>query len=574
MLSKLILENYRCYDKHSIEFKDTSIVVGKNNAGKSTLVEALRLLSIAVSRYSNINYQSPPKWTDLPKRIKGFKPSLSGFELSLENIFHKYAEPPAKISGIFQGAEVVTVYIGENANIFVTVCDINGEYIDRKGVILPGISAISTLPQIGPLNRKEKKLRRDYVKQNLDTDLSSIHFRNQLFHFSEYYQKFVDIAESTWSKLHIRELIDNSDPDNETLSLMVQDNDFVAEVGWMGHGLQMWLQIMWFLARINENEVLILDEPDVYMHPDLQRKLIRYLKGKYRQVIIATHSVEMISQVDPENILIIEKDKNKSNYANKLPAVQKVLNSIGSIHNIQLTKLATTKKLLIVEGKDIDILKRFHSKLFPNSDDTLDSVPRLSIGGWGGWNYAIGSNMLLKNSIDQDIITYCIFDSDFHTDEEISLRKSDARKRFVQLHIWSKKEIENYLLIPQAIYRFIRKKGRRVGNLTYTDVENKLSEICEDLREDTVDTIISEIQQIHKKIDYKAAKRTANNKTLDIKSSVSGKEVLARLSEWANQTYNVSFSSKHIAQEIEINEIAKEMKDVLHIIENCLIISN
>jgi predicted ATPase len=105
---------------------------------------------------------------------------------------------------------------------------------------------------------------------------------------------------------------------------MVQDYDFVSEVGWMGHGLQMWLQIMWFLARVSESETIILDEPDVYMHPDLQRKLIRFLIGRYKQVIIATHSVEIIAEVEPENILIIDKQKRRSNYANKLPSVQKI----------------------------------------------------------------------------------------------------------------------------------------------------------------------------------------------------------------------------------------------------------
>jgi hypothetical protein len=236
---------------------------------------------------------------------------------------------------------------------------------------------------------------------------------------------------------------------------MVQDYDFVSEVGWMGHGLQMWLQIMWFLARVSESETIILDEPDVYMHPDLQRKLIRFLMGRYKQVIIATHSVEIIAEVEPENILIIDKQKRRSNYANKLPSVQKILNSIGSIHNLQLAKLSTARKLLIVEGKDIDLLKRFQKTLYPNSDEPLDAVPKLSIGGWGGWQFAIGSNMLLKNSVDEDILVYCLFDSDYHTDEEIEERITDAKRLSVELHIWKKKEIENYLLVPSAINRLI-----------------------------------------------------------------------------------------------------------------------
>ncbi len=47
-----------------------------------------------------------------------------------------------------------------------------------------------------------------------------------------------------------------------------------------------------------------------------------------------------------------------------------------------------------------------------------------------------------------EIRIYCILDSDYHTLAEIQFRLEEARKHQVELHIWQKKEIENYLLIP------------------------------------------------------------------------------------------------------------------------------
>ena len=35
MIKRLKIENYRGYLEHEIEFRDLSIVVGKNNAGKT-----------------------------------------------------------------------------------------------------------------------------------------------------------------------------------------------------------------------------------------------------------------------------------------------------------------------------------------------------------------------------------------------------------------------------------------------------------------------------------------------------------------------------------------------------------
>lgn len=70
----------------------------------------------------------------------------------------------------------------------------------------------------------------------------------------------------------------------------------------MGHGLQMWLQIVWFLARAARNATVVLDEPDVYMHPDLQRRLLTLVRNRFAQLLIATHSIEIVSDVDSRSI--------------------------------------------------------------------------------------------------------------------------------------------------------------------------------------------------------------------------------------------------------------------------------
>ena len=107
----------------------------------------------------------------------------------------------------------------------------------------------------------------------------------------------------------------------------------------MGHGLQMWLQTMWFIARTSRNNTVVLDEPDVYMHPDLQRRLIRHLRSVRPQVIVATHSTRILSETDPTNVLVIDRTAPEAAYSTSLPAVQKLLEHIGSAQNIQLTRL-------------------------------------------------------------------------------------------------------------------------------------------------------------------------------------------------------------------------------------------
>lgn len=346
MLKSLELENYRCFEKHTVAFKDTSIIVGQNNAGKSTIVEALRLISIVASRA--LNFQDTPSWLDLPASYKGVSPSLAGLDFTKKSLFHKYQDGPAIVTAHFESKAKIEIYLGsiseDDIGVFALIFDNENKIRKtRQSLKDAGIPEINILPQISALAKEETVLNYDYVRSNLTTQLSSIHFRNQIKYYYDYFPKFRELSESTWPGLGIKDLDGRSLFKGGQLTLIVRDSDFAAEIGWMGHGLQMWLQTMWFLAKSKEDSTIILDEPDVYMHADLQRKLIRFLKSKYKQVIIATHSIEIISEVEPENILVIDKKKSTSSYSNSVPAVQSLLNSIGSIHNIGLARLWSSK---------------------------------------------------------------------------------------------------------------------------------------------------------------------------------------------------------------------------------------
>jgi hypothetical protein len=351
----------------------------------------------------------------------------------------------------------------------------------------------------------------------------------------------------------------------------VRDGDFVAEVASMGHGLQMWLQAIWFLCRTSRNHTVVFDEPDVYMHPDLQRKLIRHLRTLRPQVIVATHSTEILSEVKASNVLVIDRASAQAAFSTSLPSVQKVLENIGSAQNIQLTRLWTSRKLLLVEGKDIKFLSLFHARLFPDSDVSLEIIPNMSIGGWNGWPYAVGSAMLLQNSGGESITTYCVLDRDFFTEEEVALRMEQATARNVQLHIWGRKEIENYLLVPDLIYRVMRSripKGAAFPEVA--EIENQFDQICSELKNETIDSLSQNYFNQNRALGLASANQRARVKadkawvTREGRLSlVSGKEMLSRLSAWSQQHYGVSFGPSALAQQIRTFELAPEVAEVI-----------
>jgi hypothetical protein len=203
-----------------------------------------------------------------------------------------------------------------------------------------------------------------------------------------------------------------------------------------------------------------------------------------------------MAEVDPEEVLVVDKDKREAKFASDLPEVQQIISQIGGIHNLQLARMVNSKRCIFVEGDDLNILKRFQNTLFPNSEYPIDGIPHLSIGGWGGWNYVIGSSMWVESTM-RDVSKYCLFDSDYHTKEQIQERQIEGENKGIRVKIWNKKELENYLLVPSALSRLIHRLAREKKALPDEEcVRQKLDEIAEKLKESVIDGIADEIDKV------------------------------------------------------------------------------
>ena len=572
MLKSLRFRNYRCFRDHRLPLKTETILVGRNNAGKSTAIEGFRLVSIVTERFPNFNFQAVPDWLGIGKRNRGARVDLSGLGISWDNVFHRYQDPPASVEALFETGYMIEIFLGPEGASHTVLKDPDGRPITtRTEAARHNLPRVSALPPVAPLEREEVILVPDYVKSNLSSYLAPRHFRNQLKLLPNHYRPFKELVEATWPAVQITEFRGANGRLGQRLHLLVRDGDFVAEVASMGHGLQMWLQTIWFLCRTSRNHTVVFDEPDVYMHPDLQRKLIRHLRTLRPQIIVATHSTEILSEVEASNVLVIDRASTQAAFSTSLPSVQKVLEDIGSAQNIHLTRLWTSRKLLLVEGKDIKFLSLFHARLFPDSELSLEVIPNMPIGGWNGWPYAVGSAMPLQNSGGESITTYCVLDRDFFTEEELALRMEQASARNVQLHIWKRKEIENYLLVPDLIYRVIR--SRIVKGTTFPEVaeiENECDQICNDLKHETIDSLAQNYFNQDRALGLANANQRARVRadtawlTREGRLSlVSGRELLSRLSAWSQEHYGVSFGRSGLAQQIRAFELAHEVAEVI-----------
>lgn len=576
MIKRVVLRNYRGFEEHVVPFGIDNIVVGHNNAGKTSLVEALRLIGLVSVRALGSTYHKAPLWTKRPFTVKGVRPSLRLTGLDLATAIYQYREPPAEIIAEFTNGVVIHVYVGEESKVFGVIYDARGKLVKSKGsASKAGIPRVAVLPQLRPLLTEEHVLERDYVKGAAWSALAPTHFRNQLKLFPGEYVRFRRLLEQSWRGIRIDRLSEVGPIGRRYFHLLVRCEDFVAEGGSMGHGLQIWLQIIWFLVRAAKSPTIILDEPDVYLHPDLQRALARLLRKRTGQTIMTTHSTEILDEVPPENILIINRRSDKSDFAPSLPAVQAVIDRMGSSHNIYLTRLWNSRRFLLVEGKDVSILCVLHSLLFPQSKHSLDAIPRLEMQGWGNWQYAIGSGEAMRNAVGESISVYCVLDSDYHLEGDIEKREADARRRRINLHIWAYKEIENYLLHAQAITRLIRARSdKALPEGIETKIQERIQVLSEDAKDEAECAIADALQLANKgwtagramkDARKELAKRVKNRGTLS--ACVSGKRILSRLSDWSKREYGVSFGAVAVARSMLPEDIHPEMKEALEAIE-------
>lgn len=555
MIKQLNITNFRCYANTSIKFNGTSILVGKNNAGKSTLIEALKIISSVTRKYKSLRFVAPPDWVGVNSDY-GVSPNVENMNISDRGIFNMYGNPPAIIEAFFVNGTSIKAYVGECLSVFAVIYDSDG-YAARNTRELKRIDipTIEVLPQISSVLDNEKIISKSTVDGNRSTRLASRNFRNQLFYYDEYFYRFKELVETTWESLKVSPIESSYSNDGRFLQLFVRVQNFEAEIAWMGHGLQMWIQTMWFISQCSNNAIVVLDEPDVYMHADLQRRLIRLLFPMFPQLIIATHSLEIIEEVTSDCIIPIDSSKNEINPIGNEMSLEVLTKQLGSPFNIDLARIFISNKFIIWNGDDMSrkILSAFQSVLFPQDLYPLINLPKIFVNGWDDWeNVATVAELFSINSIN--IQLFCIMNSDYHTKFEIEECKNEAKKNGINIHIWEKKEIENYAIHQEAIFRYIS-SNKQKGYVTREIVSEIVQSIASEMKDDVIKYSTDNVIGTNKEELYLKYDRTYN--------IISGREFFNILSLWTQEEYGITISARQLIPYFQIDEVPDEVKNVI-----------
>jgi predicted ATP-binding protein involved in virulence len=125
-------------------------------------------------------------------------------------------------------------------------------------------------------------------------------------------------------------------------------------------------KIFYFFVNKIENSVILIDEPELSLHPlwqTLVLKIYQKLAKKYNnQIIIATHSPHIIASAPNDNLFILTKQNNQ--------IIAKNFNSYGKDINSVLLEIMGTEYL-----RDIDVeeqIKKVKNMIFNNQFQTTE----------------------------------------------------------------------------------------------------------------------------------------------------------------------------------------------------------
>ena len=148
-----------------------------------------------------------------------------------------------------------------------------------------------------------------------------------------------------------------------------KENKIEREISWAGQGLQVWFQIIAHLVRLRKVSILILDEPEINLHPEKQNELVRILKDYYHgSVIIATHSVELMNNVSVSHIVNVQKKDNEPKIKSTDDRIylNLVRSQIGSNFNLVASQFEEFDVIIFTEDTlDFNIISQIASYFDP-----------------------------------------------------------------------------------------------------------------------------------------------------------------------------------------------------------------
>ena len=320
-----------------------------------------------------------------------------------------------------------------------------------------------------------------------------------------------------------------------TVEYRQNDKDFDIIAG--GSGFHQTLTLLAFLYGYRPTTIL-LDEPDAHLHVNLQREILDYFKRKgletNTQFLIATHAEEFVRGVDAVQLVSLLNQAPR-----RVQPAPEVLRAMAEVSNEEIARLMASPYILYVEGEsDERILRAWAAPC--GAQAAMDKVFFKSMGGGGKQSMKTRADDHFKalQQIIPEVSRLMLLDYDdraaFHPEPNNPT-----------LFEWKRKNIENYLLVPDAWKRAARRFGE--GELFVQPVLRAIDDFF-----------------VGQNLTLPPG-RTWQNVTANVFSAVDGKRILFEDDNSLFQQLRTGTPSVQLIREqIAVSMVAGEIHDDVH----------
>lgn len=569
---------FKAFETFTLNLRHFNILVGPNNAGKSTILTAFRILSAAIRKASA---RSPENVTGPQGRTLGYSIDLGAISVAEENIFYNYDDTePASVTFKLSNKNELILYFPGQGSCFL-ILENEGKQIRTPSAFREKFNCqIGFVPILGPVEHNEALLKKEAARLALLNFRSARNFRNIWYHFPEKFETFRAALTRTWPGMDIEPPTIDPSHGNPRLHMFCPEERIPREIFWSGFGFQVWCQMLTHLIQAENVSLFLIDEPDIYLHSELQRQLLGILRNLGPDILIATHSTEIITEAETDDIVLVNKRRRSAKRIKNPSQLEEVFKNLGSNLNPILTQLAKTRRAVFVEGKDFQILSRFAQKLGINKVANRSDFAVIPVDGFNPERIR-SLKMGMETTLGGRIAAAAILDKDYRCDEECRalIAECEAFCDYVSIH--RRKEIENFLLLPEAI--------DRAATLKVADRARRSSE--EKVYESNAAEVLNKFATVKK--SYVTAQYVANRRRFERKNSpgiddsvtteaaleefetrweslasrlevIPGKEALSEINQHLQEKYKVTITISTIVDSMKISEIPAEMGELIH----------
>lgn len=480
MITQLKLRNFKSIGEQSYPFTDFDLLVGRNNSGKSTVLQALAIWQFCVDEF----HRNPRSSGN--KGIQIVLPNFTALPVPEFNLLWKDRTDrayPTDEAGVKRqqfilieiivewktaggGSESFGLELRYHSPQTLYAIPIGGWKTFRDCQAKGKLPRIAYVPPFSGLEPAEKWLDKAPIRQQVGKGQPGSVLRNLLL---QVWRPPVDsgvnpmppppvrraVAPADWAELvavvkrwfAVDLLPPRYDSAKDVyIGVEYKQNGKTYDLISGGSGFHQTMTLLAFLYGYQPSTIL-LDEPDAHLHVNLQRELLDYFKRKSAekgvQFLIATHAEEFAKGVDARQILSLLRQK-----PSRIDSTPAMLRAMADVSNEEITRLMGSPYIVYIEGESDERLLRGWAE----QCHALPVMDRLCFKVMGGGNKhemrrQADEHFIALSQIVPGVKRLMLFDYD---DAEKAFHPPESNPAIVE---WKRKNIENYLLVPTAWQR-------------------------------------------------------------------------------------------------------------------------